>query len=233
MRKKILLIDVDDTLLDFTSGEKTAIKLTLDRFGLPTDEKTINEYHEFNEKLWKAYERGEITKPELVIERFSLLLDTLSVSNVSPQEMNAEYFDNLKLQCEYRIGAKEFLDKIKDYYRIVLITNGTTMIQNSRLRLSGLIDKVEKVFISEQLGTKKPELKFFRVVENGVDDFRKEDCVLCGDSLTSDVLGGINYGIPTVWFNPDDKPTDEKIKPSYTVRDFDELYELLVNGSFA
>ena len=230
MKKKILLIDVDDTILDFTKGEKKAITLTLEHFGLPTDQKTIESYHEFNDALWKAYERGEITKPELVLKRFSLLLEKLRAPDrIEPQKMNEVYFENLKIQCEYREGAEEFLDKIKDYYRIVLITNGTTMIQNSRLSLSGLIDKVEKVFISEQLSTKKPELEFFKIVENNLEDFEKSDCVLCGDSLTSDILGGLRYGVPTVWYNPNGNPPRADIKPDYTVTNFESLCDLLIS----
>lgn len=229
MKKKILLIDVDDTLLDFTKGEKVAITKTLEYFGLPCDAKTIESYHEFNDSLWKAYEKGKITKPELVIKRFSMLLEELGNDSIKPEKMNEEYFENLKIQCEYKDGASEFLDKIKDYYRIVLVTNGTTMIQNSRLSLSGLIDRVEKVFISEQLSTKKPELEFFRIVEKNLTDFDKKDCILCGDSLTSDISGGLRYGVRTVWYNPNGVPLVGNIKPDYTVSDFETLYDLLIS----
>ncbi len=228
MKKKILLIDVDDTLLDFTGGERVAITKTLSHFCLPTDEETIEAYRHFNDELWKAYEQRKVSKPELVVKRFEMLLERLNVvGKITPEEMNVEYFNNLQNQHDYKEGASEFIDKISEYYRIILITNGTTQIQNARLRDSKLINRVESVFISEQLGTRKPEKAYFEIVANSVENFDKSDCVLVGDSLTSDILGGKNYQIKTVWFNPNHKPASKDIIPDKTVYSFDELYTYL------
>ncbi len=224
--KKILLIDVDDTLLDFSGGELVAIKSTLKAFDLPTDENTCKIYHECNVAMWQAYERGELSKPELVIKRFAEFLKIIDRSDIDAKALNEEYFIHLSKQHSYIDGAKEFLEKIKEHYRIILITNGTTDIQNSRLALSGLKDLVERVYISEQLGTKKPELKFFEIVEKNTPEFEKKKVVLVGDSLTSDILGGINYGVKTIWFNPLRKKSEE-IKPDITVSSFEELYDCL------
>lgn len=228
--KKILLIDVDDTILDFTGGERVAITQTLSHFGLPTDEETVEAYRLFNEELWKAYERGLVSKPELVVKRFEMLLERLNVvGKITPEEMNVEYFNNLKEQHDYKEGASEFIDRISEFYRIILVTNGTTQIQNSRLKASDLINRVEGVYISEQLGTRKPEKEYFEIVANSVENFDKSNCVLVGDSLTSDILGGKNFGVNTVWFNPNHKPENKEIIPDKTVYSFEELYTYLTN----
>lgn len=224
--KKILLIDVDDTLLDFTGGEIIAIKSTLQAFDLPSDETTCQIYHESNVAMWQAYERGELSKPELVIKRFADFLQKINHTEIDPKALNEEYFIHLSKQHDYIDGAEEFLEKIKDFYRIILITNGTTDIQNSRLSLSGLKDRVEEIYISEQLGTKKPERKFFEIVEKNTVDFDKTKAVLVGDSLTSDILGGKNFGVKTIWFNRFYKDCGEII-PDITVSNFDELYRCL------
>lgn len=228
--KKILLIDVDDTLLDFTGGEVIAIKSTLKAFDLPTDETVCQIYHESNVAMWQAYERGKISKPELVVKRFADFLEKINHSEVNAKALNEEYFKHLSIQHNFVTGAKEFLEKIKDYYRIILITNGTTDIQNSRLSLSGLDKMVESIFISEQLGTKKPELRFFEIVAKETPDFEKSRAVLVGDSLTSDILGGKNFGIKTIWFNPECKKS-ESIVPDVSVKDFNELYACLMDNN--
>lgn len=224
--KKILLIDVDDTLLDFSGGEIKAIKSTLKAFNLPTDETTCQIYHESNVAMWQAYERGELSKPEILVRRFTDFLVKINHTEIDPAELNEEYFSHLSRQSDYITGAEEFLDKIEKDYRIILVTNGTTNIQNSRLALSGLENRAEKIFISEQWGSKKPELKFFEIVEKHTPDFDKTKVVMVGDSLTSDVLGGKNFGVKTIWFNRFVKECGD-IVPDVTVTDFDELYHAL------
>lgn len=226
MDKKILFIDVDDTILDFTGGEKVALEAVLTCFNLPSDENTVSIYHECNNRVWREFERGEISKPDLLIKRFSMFLGIIDKTDVSPRLINEKYFDFLEKQHSYINGALEFINKIARYYRIFLVTNGTTRIQNRRLADSGLINLVEDVFISEQLGVQKPLKEYFEIVEQKITNFDKSKCVLVGDSLTSDILGGKNYGIKTIWYNPHKKIADP-IKPDYEADNFDSLYDIL------
>lgn len=228
--RKILLIDIDDTLLDFKRGERVAITETLNHFGLPATEGTLNYYHTINDALWKAFERGEITKPKLLLERFDRFFEKLGVDGFNSDDFNSYYFSILKDQCEYMYGAEEFLDKIKKYYRIYLVTNGSTDIQQNRLKLSGLLGKVDGVFISEILGVKKPDKEYFEVVAKSIDHFDKSNCVMVGDSLTSDILGGINYGIKTIWYNPHHKINSSDIIPDLHIDNFEDLYIALINN---
>lgn len=225
--RKILLIDIDDTLLNFRLGERVAITETLHHFGLPDTEETINYYISVNLDLWKAFERGEITKPRLLLERFDRFFEKLGVDGLDSSEFNDFYFEMLRNQCEYMDGADEFLDKISRYYRIFLVTNGTADIQFNRLKLSGLGERVEDVFISELLGAKKPDKEYFDIVAQSIKDFDKNNAVMVGDSLTSDILGGNNYGLKTIWFNPHHRSNTHDIIPDYEVASFDELYTIL------
>ncbi len=225
--RKILLIDIDDTLLNFRLGERVAIIETLNHFGLPDTEETINYYISINLELWKAFERGEITKSRLLLERFERFFEKIGVYGLDSNEFNDFYFEMLRNQCEYMDGADEFLDRISRYYRIFLVTNGTADIQFNRLKLSGLGARVEDVFISELLGAKKPDKEYFDIVAHSIKDFDKDNCVMVGDSLTSDILGGKNYGLKTIWFNPHHRSNTNDIIPDYEVSSFDELYNIL------
>lgn len=228
--RKILLIDIDDTLLNFRLGERVAITETLHHFGLPDTEETINYYISVNLELWRAFERGEITKPRLLMERFERFFEKIGVDGLDSSEFNDFYFGRLRNQCEYMDGADEFLDKISRYYRIFLVTNGTADIQFNRLKLSGLGERVEDVFISELLGAKKPDKEYFDIVARSIKGFDKDDCVMVGDSLTSDILGGINYGIKTIWYNPRHIINSSNIIPDLDVDNFEDLYKALINN---
>ncbi len=228
--RKILFIDIDDTLLDFKRGERVAITETLDHFGLPVTEETLNYYHTINDALWKAFECGEITKSKLLLERFDRFFDKLGVEGFNSDEFNSYYFGILKDQCEYMDGAEAFLDRIKEYYNIYLVTNGSTDVQQNRLKLSGLSAKVDGVFISELLGVKKPDKEYFDIVARSIDHFDKNNCVMVGDSLTSDILGGINYGIKTIWYNPNHRINLSDIKPDLDIDSFENLYIALISN---
>ncbi len=199
--KNILLIDVDNTILDFDLGERLALIAALKQLGLPYDEEVIQAYHHFNIGVWEEFERGELTQKELIGKRFRLLLDYLGNEEYSGEFVNSLYSDMLSKQHHYMPGAEKFLQEISKHYRIILVSNGIDYIQDRRLRESGLINIAEKAFISSKLGVQKPSLEYFERVSRDIPMFSKDKAVMVGDSLTSDVQGGINFGVTTIWFN--------------------------------
>ena len=220
-----LLIDADDTLLDFTLGERTALGLAFAAHSLPFASDTHRVYHAINYKWWEKFERGEVSRADLVWHRFADLLEHYQLS-FDPAVLNASYEQNLVEQHELIAGAKEFLIKMRARYRLYVVSNGHVRTQTKRFAQSGLDRLADGVFISEAVGYHKPQKEFFEHVAASIPHFDKDRAVLIGDSLSSDIQGGLNYGIKTILFNREGKTID-KIRPDYVAHDWQEVETIL------
>ena len=222
--KKILLIDLDDTLLDFSKSEYVAVTQTLRSFGLPATDEVAANYKRFNVQVWKEFELGTLSRADLTHKRFDLLLDWLGVKEPNGVLLNEAYCQTLARQHFVMEGAMEFLQKISLYYRVIGISNGTSKVQWQRIKDSGLDKQMERIFVSEDINVRKPTVAFFDYVAAHTPSYRKEDVIVVGDSLSSDIKGGNDYGVPTVWFNPSSATSD---LPTYSVSSFEKLFSLL------
>lgn len=221
-----LLADADDTLLDFGRAEKAAVTKLFAEFGVCADENLLSAYSEHNDRLWKMLERGEISMPVLISTRFT---DFFNIYGISGDGLCAakRYVELLRLQAFKMPGTDELLQKCKGKIRVFIISNGKTEVQLSRFKLSGISDKVEGIFLSEQIGYKKPDKAFFEKAVSSISGFSKEKALVYGDSLTADIAGGINFGVDTCRFNPDGKPNATPYAPDFEVRSHPELYPIL------
>ncbi|MGE7920928.1 YjjG family noncanonical pyrimidine nucleotidase [Viridibacillus sp. NPDC093762] len=226
MMYEIILFDVDDTLLDFSKSEKNALHKTFVEFGLPkglADYGTT--YKEISMMLWRDLEQGLITLPKLGVERFKQLFFTHKL------EINAEKFSSIYLgylgkEINPIKGAVGVCDKLSDC-RLSIITNGFKDVQIARIGGSPLSNTFEHIFISEEIGFQKPEKGIFEYAFSKLQITDKEKVLIVGDSLTSDIQGGINYGIDTCWFNPHFKENKVGIKPTYEIHELTELLEIV------
>ncbi|RLK64057.1 noncanonical pyrimidine nucleotidase, YjjG family [Atopobacter sp. AH10] len=222
---KLLLMDVDMTLLDFDAGEKEALKEALACYHYQITSKDLDSYHEINESYWRRFERGEIKKEAIYINRFRDFLKELKLP-LDPEKVSRTYMDHICLQTQLIPGAKEVLQWLKDKgYQLAVVTNGTARNQESRLKLSGLEKYFDKIFISEKIGTPKPDPAFFSYVLDQFKGVSKENILLVGDSLTSDIKGGLQSGIDTCWIDWKKQGTD--LKTTYIIHDIKELPSLL------
>lgn len=221
-----ILLDLDDTLLDFHTAEKQALSKTLDHFGIVPTEERLTRYSEINRQHWKMLERGEVTRSELRVRRYQVFLKELGVSGCVPEDMARRY--ELQLRQEYAVlpGTMALLEALRPHYRLYAVTNGSTENQKGRLQGSGVGAYFDEVFISQEVGHDKPSKAYFDHCFARIPDFRKEETVIVGDSLSSDITGGKNAGIATIWFSPDGQESD---LPDVTVRSLAELPELLKN----
>lgn len=204
MKYPIILLDADDTLLDFGAAEAAAMGDTLRRFGLPDTPEIRWTYSEINIRHWKRLERGEITRAELKISRFREFLAYLG-SDADPAACNDFYMSRLGCYSMELPGAADLCRRLAAHRKLYIVTNGTAGIQYRRLGASTLAPYVEKIYISEELGEQKPSKAFFDAVFADLGDPPREDIIILGDSQTSDMLGGKNAGITTCWFNPKGK----------------------------
>ena len=223
---KFLLIDLDDTILDFQKAEHIGLCNTLRHYGVEPTEETISSYLQINQAYWHALERGEMTRKQVNEGRFETLFRQLG-REVDGGACAAYYLSQLALTHDYLPGAEEAVRRLAQKYRLFVASNGNVAVQTPRMANSGLNVYIEKAFISEALGQNKPSKAYFDLCFAQIPDFDPKQAVMVGDSLTSDIQGGINAGIPTVWVNPSGKPNTTAIRPDYEIHNLSELEQLL------
>lgn len=227
MDKMIVLLDADDTLLDFSKSEREAIVTTLKEFGIAVTERIVDRYVAINLHCWKLLETGQITREYLDRLRFDMLFEEFSIKGKDSVVAGAAYRGHLTEKGYLLDGCMDFLDSVSKKYRLFLVTNGTEPTQIVRLKTAGIDGFFEGKFYSEQIGCAKPYAGFFDYVFSHIGNFRKSDTVLVGDSLTSDIAGANNAGITGIWFNPKGLPNDSEAVPDHTVAGYKELEALL------
>ena len=222
-----IFLDLDDTLLDFKAAEKQAVAQTLTQVGVAVNERVLQRYSALNESQWKSMERGEITIEQVKTRRYELLFAELGVVADAAQTTRI-YEGFLAAQHPELPGARAMLDALYGKYRLYLASNGTARVQNQRLDESGLRRYFDQIFLSQEIGFNKPHPSYFEKCFALIDGFQKQESVIFGDSLTSDILGGLRAGLITVWFNPNGKPA-EAIRPDYQVQSLEEFPPLVAS----
>lgn len=221
---KYILFDADNTLLDFDKAEKVSIFNTFSYFGVNT--KYSKRFSEINSSLWKLFEVGGIKREEIKTKRFELLLNEIGNKDISASEMSDYYLTELSCSSYTYDDASYICSELcKMGKKIYIITNGHTVTQTKRLRNCNFIDFVEKIFISEKIGYQKPSIEYFDFVLNDIS-VDKKDCIIIGDSLSSDIKGGVTAKIDTCWFNPNNKVNTTDIVPTYTVSTLKEILDI-------
>lgn len=221
-----VLFDLDDTLFDFHKAEKIALTKTLVHFGIDPTEETLALYSTINAAHWKRLELGEISREEVKVGRYRELFETIGVE-CDPVKATAYYESMLAIGHYFMPGAPELLEELYRKYRLYIVSNGTAKVQEGRIGSSGIAKYMDGIFISQILGANKPDRQFFDICFAEIPDFSLSETVIIGDSLSSDIKGGINAGITTVWFNPKGIENDSDIKPDYTIKELSEVPGLL------
>lgn len=223
---EFLFLDLDDTILDFRKAERVAVSGTFASLGIEPTEAVLERYHVLNDQHWKLLERGKLTREQVVIRRFGALFAELGV-DADPAECAGRYEKNLSV-CHYFLpGAEEAVAQLSQRYRLFLASNGTASVQAGRLTGANLYRFFEKTFISQEIGANKPSPEFFRRSAARIPGFDPSRAMMVGDSLTSDILGGINAGFRTCWINPTHKTAPDDIQPDYEIEALHQLPAML------
>ena len=223
---KFLFIDLDDTILDFHKAEKIALSRTLESFGVvPTDE-VCARYSQINRDHWERLERKELTREQVVVGRFRVLFQELGV-DADPALCADRYAHNLGIGHYFLPGAPEAVEALSKKYRLYLASNGTASVQAGRLKSANISHFFEDIFISQDMGADKPAKAYFDRCFARIPDFDPAQTMIVGDSLTSDIQGGINAGITTCWVNPSHSPGRTDIRPDYEIEALSQLPALL------
>lgn len=223
---KYLFFDLDDTLLDFHKAEAWALRQALRRSGVEPTDAIAARYSEINQSQWELLEEQKITRQQVLVRRFQLLFQELGV-NASCEKTQKCYENMLAKGHDFMPGAQELLETLKGKYEMYLVSNGTAMVQDARLRDSGIEQYFKGIFISERVGVDKPQEEFFDRSFAAIPVFDPGQAMIIGDSLTSDIRGGNNAGIQTCWYNPKDKPRRADIHVDYEISELMALPKLL------
>ena len=222
---KYILWDIDGTVLDFVASEKYAIRTLFKKYGLgECSDEMLKLYSGINVKYWQKLERNEMTKPEILIGRFKEFFEAIGAPTSVAESFNAEYQVTLGDHIEFVEDAEEILLSEKGKYIIAAVTNGTKVAQEKKLRLSGLDKIFDKIFISEDIGSEKPNKEFFDLVFKSLGISNKKEVLIIGDSLSGDMKGGYLAGIDTCWFNPEHKANTLNIPITYEINRLCELH---------
>jgi len=228
MAIRAILWDVDGTLLDFLAAEKAAVQRLFDEFGLGTcTDEMVARYSAINDAYWKRLERGEISKREVLLGRFRDFFRELRIDPNLSEPFNARYQLALGDTVVYRDDSLNLVKSLHGRVRQYVVSNGTVVAQTKKLSRSGLGAWMEGVFLSEELGAEKPSPAFFRQVFAALPDLDRKEMLIVGDSLTSDMQGGIAAGIPTCWYNPGRLPRPADMEITYEIQDLNQVLDLL------
>ncbi|MCD8010577.1 MAG: YjjG family noncanonical pyrimidine nucleotidase [Lachnospiraceae bacterium] len=217
-----LLFDLDETLFDFHRAEAIALRRALTSLGVAATEEITARYSVINDSQWKRLELGEITRDEVTLGRFGILFREFGID--APQEAMRDAYEGFLGEGHYYIeGAEALLDRLAPVYRLYLVSNGTARVQRSRIASAGLERYFREIFISQEIGHNKPDRAFFDFCFARIPEFSREETVIVGDSLTSDIRGGNNAGIRTCWFNPAGKENTVGAHVDWEIARLDEL----------
>ena len=223
---EFLLLDLDDTILDFHKAERIAIAKSIRDFGVEPTEAVLGRYHVINKWHWEQLELGKMTREEVLVGRFAMLFEEMGIA-VNAVDVARAYEKNLAIGHYFLPGAEEAVDTLHKKYRLFLVSNGTASVQKGRMTSANLYRFFEKVFVSQEIGHNKPAKAYFDACFAQIPDFDPAKAVIVGDSLSSDIQGGINAGIKTCWVNPSHATPKNGIVPDYEIEALHQLPDLL------
>ena len=221
-----LFLDLDDTILDFQKAEALALSKTLRSFGLEPTEAVLKRYNLINKAHWEALERKELTREQVLVGRFATLFQEVGCDG-DPEQCARRYEDFLSVGHYFLPGAEEALERLSKKYKLYLASNGTAKVQAGRLKSANISHYFEEIFVSQEIGANKPALEYFTRCFARIPGFDPAKAMIVGDSLTSDILGGIHAGIATCWVNPHHKARREDIRVDYEIEALSQLETLL------
>lgn len=227
MKYDILLFDADNTILDFDKSEEQALKRAFCDMGLEFNEFVLEIYRKNNVYQWQLFEQGKLTKPQVLVNRFVETFKELKLPLDKVDAVGNLYEEYLKLGFFLVPHAEELLKQLKDNCKLYVVSNGVAEIQNSRMKGSGLEKYFIARFVSEAVGYPKPQIEYFNYCFQHIDNFDKAKTLIIGDSLTSDIQGGVNAQIDTCWFNPKHVKNTSNLTPCYEITDLRQLLEIV------
>jgi len=198
-----LLFDADGTLFAYDGAEDQALQNVFAHYKLPFSDITAETYKRINQAIWKRLEEQTVTLLQLRWQRFADLFSKLGISQ-DAVEFSKTYLHYLGQAADLIPGTLEVLEQLQGKFN--------------------LVDRFfPHVFTSEALGVFKPARGFFDAVFEEIGQPSKESVLVIGDSLSSDIAGGVGYGLDTCWYNPNGVENNQGIRATYEIKDLAQL----------
>ena len=228
MKYPYLLFDADDTLFDFPKASARAFTLMCQTHGIPDTPEVRQLYHDINRELWDAFDRGEVSKEYVTLERYVRLLRALGLEDRDPAQCNEDYLSALGEGVYPLPHAEEVCrELVHRGHKLYILTNAVASVQRSRLRGSVFADLITAAFISEDAGASKPDRAYYEYVCDRVPELTAENALVIGDSLATDIRGANNAGLPCCWFNPKLQTPPQGLRIDYIVTDLRQLLDIV------
>ena len=221
-----LLLDADNTLFNFDRANREAFHAVCTSFAIPESDETFALYERCNNEMWAAFDRGECTKEFLVVQRFRNFLAAMGLDR-DPEGCNALHLQTLS-RCAFMLPyAEEVCRTLSRDHKLYLVTNAVASVQRSRLSACPFGDVFTAAFISEEAGAAKPHKAYYDYVRRQVPEITPENTLVIGDSLSTDIQGANNAGLPCCWFNPSKKAAPENLRIDHTITDLRQLLDIV------
>ncbi|MEM6803365.1 MAG: YjjG family noncanonical pyrimidine nucleotidase [Bacteroidota bacterium] len=222
-----LLFDFDNTLVDFSGAAKSALWKSFEDVGVKCTEEIYGIYQVVNHEHWQAFEQGKLDAKSLRYRRFEALFRQIDTLDLDPHTFNKEFLQHLILNSLAYEGVQDLLDRLKEEYVLGLVTNGLKEVQRPRLDRLNMTHYFESIIVSDEIGVAKPQEEFFTYAYNSLPkNFEKDEIMIIGDSLNSDILGGNNFGIQTCWISHG-RERNSEISADFEINQVDEIEQIL------
>lgn len=225
-----ILWDLDQTILDFDKSMDYALRASFKHLGLTISDEIVERYAAINDSYWKRLELGEVTKNEVLTGRFRTLFEELKISQYQPEDIADYYQEQLGSVAFFLNSSDQVIRCLKEKgFKQFVLTNGVNKTQSNKMKISGLNQLVDGVFVSELIGCPKPMKEYYDACFSNpaLTDTDRSECLIVGDSLTSDMKGANNAGIAACWYNPTGAVNDKAVAIDYEIRCLEELYPIL------
>lgn len=222
----ILLFDADNTLFNFDIGNRRAFSRVCLICNFPDTDDLFHTYEQANAEMWSAFDRGECSKDFLVVERFRLFLQRAGLQ-ADAAYCNKIHLDTLKTNTVLMPHALEVCRTLSESHRLYIVTNAVAAVQKARLAASDIFPYISAAFISEDAGASKPSEAYFDYVFSRIPGITHENCLLIGDSISSDMQGANNYDIPCCWYNPHGLSAPNELRVDYEIQDLKQLIPIV------
>lgn len=228
MKYTHILYDLDNTILDFNEASKLSFKSMMATYELDHIPDLYNVYKVINKQVWRELEEGKISQDALRAKRWDLFFGEIGVTK-DGNAANDLYLQNLVTHAQLIPGAIDVLQKgIDAGFSHTVVTNGLKEVQRIKIKKYSLAQYFDHIVISDEIGIAKPHKGFFDHVFELLNYPDKSKVLMVGDTLTSDIKGGADYGIDTCWYNYNRGSNDGKIIPTYTIDDISEIMPILL-----
>ena len=229
-RYDVILFDADRTLFDFDQSQRLALGEVYRANGIAETEENLRTYVHLNDQLWARFDKGEISLEELEYVRFRSFTEALGLTNLDANQLNGQYIEALGRNSILLPGAEALCKALAPYCQQYIVTNGIKEAQEGRLERSPIRQYIRKMYISGVMGVRKPERAYFELVYKDLHMTweRWHKTVIVGDGLSSDIQGGVNGHLDTIWYNPKHKPNDTGIRPTWEADSFDTVKAVIL-----